>query len=290
MKRVWILLLIGCGGKPSVAPPTGDCVPPADAAEGLLPYCVQTERGAMQTEATYIAGVVSCEIAGVTQASAALEAQAIAARTYLYRYLLRRGDAAVVPIGPRFQCWRAPRSAREVEAATRTADLVLHYDGTPITGNYVSGAAKLRADCTAQSPRANGYREATWDRVRERYVEARDARRRRPFSGVSWTEVVVTRNEGRSGDDVVGTPMAGEGDQNRGAFGQYAAICLAGRGYDTAAILAYFYGADISISSDLGGPGGHAPLPELEIPGFDGDDADLLPAKPEGDEPLGEAG
>src|SRR5688572_10641831 len=84
-----------------------------------LPAVVFTDRGFMLTEDEYLPGVVDCEIAHYTESPAALEAQAIAARTYLARHLSLRGALAVVPIGPHFQCWRQPvhdRSRAAVEA------------------------------------------------------------------------------------------------------------------------------------------------------------------------------
>src|SRR5688572_22094244 len=62
-----------------------------------LPPVVVTDWGLMDTEREYLPGVVDCEIAHYTSNQAALQAQAIAARTYLARYLSVRGVAARVP-------------------------------------------------------------------------------------------------------------------------------------------------------------------------------------------------
>ncbi len=249
------LLLAACGGAPPTAFVTlGECRsmhPPRP--ESPLPGCIDTERGIMPVEDVYIAGVVQCELAPLTDAHAALEALAVLARTYLGRYLERRGPDAEVPIGPRFQCWAPPERTRAQDAARHTAGTVLHVDGRLIDANYVSGARKLSIDCQPKPPKAQGYSGyASWDAMRREYLRRRRARIRARFGGVSWTEVVVTRNEGRRGAAVQHTPMAPKRATNRGAFAQYAAVCLAENlGYETADILRYFYGDDIGFSRPL---------------------------------------
>lgn len=247
--------LLGCGGPPPTDFITlGECraMHPA-RPESPLPGCVDTERGIMPTEAVYVAGVVQCELAPLTDAHAALEALAVTARTYLGRYLQRRGPDATVPIGPRFQCWSPPERTRAQDAARHTAGTVLTVDGALIDANYVSGARKLSIDCEPQPPEAQGYRGyASWDAMKAEYLRRRRARIRARFGGVSWTEVVVTRNEGRRAAAVQPTPMAPARPTNRGAFAQYAAVCLAENlGYETADILRYFYGDDIGFSRPL---------------------------------------
>lgn len=250
-----LALLAGCGSAPpSTFITLGECRamhPPHPASP--LPGCIDTERGIMPLEETYIAGVVQCEMAGLTDADAALEALAITARTYLGRYLERTDPDREVPIGPRFQCWKPPLHPRAVGAAIHTRGTVLHVDGALIDANYVSGARKLSIDCKPLSPREQGYADyASWDTMRAEYLRRRRARVRARFGGVSWTEVVVTRNEGRRGEAVQGTPMAPKRATNRGAFAQYAAVCLAENlGYETADILRYFYGDDIGFSRPL---------------------------------------
>ena len=244
------LALCGCGSRP-VAP---GCVEPAERTT-LLPSCIETERGRMSVEAKYVPGVVECELGASTE-GAALEAQAIAARTYLAGHLERRGEDAGIPIGSHFQCWRAPKSERVVDAARYTADLVMLHGEALVTANYVAGARTLAIDCSAGTPAENGYDEdATWDSMREAYLKARRTRSPRLFGGSAWTEVVVTRNEGRSGDEVERTPMAGDHAHNRGAMSQNAAVCLArDAGYEVHDILRYFYGDDIELSGPLPAP------------------------------------
>ena len=61
------------------------------AADRLMPACVDTVRGAMEVEREYLPGVLECEVGGFRKTPAALEAQAIVARTYLLAHLTRQG-------------------------------------------------------------------------------------------------------------------------------------------------------------------------------------------------------
>lgn len=247
-------VLIGCGGPPVRYDLLGDCTDETEPSPGdHVPPCIKTAEGIMAVESTYIAGVVQCELAGLTSVGAALEAQAIAARTYLAGFLARRGPDAEVPIGPRFQCWRSPTHARSRSAAVHTAGVVMLTDAALINSNYVSGARRMTFDCKPKSPAANGYDGyRSWAQMRKVDRARRDRGDRTRFKGYSWTEIWVTRNEGRSGDAVQPTPMAPKRKTNRGAFGQYAAVCLAeNMGYETADILRYFFGDDVGFSRPL---------------------------------------
>ena len=285
---VWLLLpallMIGCGSgrrQSSASVATLDACIAKESTPGevrLLPACVATAKGVMVTDSEYIAGVVDCELGWFARSPAALMAQAVAARTYLAAFLDRKGEKATVPIGPHFQCWRPTAHARSRQAALATSDTVMYFGREIINGNYVAGARQLNEDCTADIPEKSGYDYASWNTMRRRYMQARERGKRRPFKGVYWTELLITRNEGRSGEAVEGTPFASPGPKNRGALGQYAASCLADSGYDTEKILRYFYGEDVAVSLPLpdaqppkrvtpqpGAPLEEA-LPELEIP------------------------
>jgi hypothetical protein len=207
-----------------------------------LPATVLTDQGRMRVEEEYLPGVVDCEIAHYTRSMAALEAQAIAARTYLARHLEARGRDARVPIGPHFQCWRRPIHARSRRAVERTQGVVLRHRGALINANYASGAHRLRDDCTPRPPREHGYAHPSWDAMRAAW------RRGQRFRSFPWTEVFVTDNRGRRGAEVVPTLQAGRHPTNRGALGQYAAICLAERqGLRAPEILRVFYGEDVDL-------------------------------------------
>lgn len=247
------LLAAGCGG-PRNGVTLEDCLTrhAVRPRTTFLPACVLTARGAMPVESEYLPGVLQCEVAGVIDQPAALEAQAIAARTYLAAWLERRGEDAVVPLGPSFQCWRPPRSPAAFAAVRRTADIVAHHDATLISANYAAGTRRLRADCTPRPPADSGYAFESWEAMRDHFVAERDRGRRPRYGGTDWTEILVTRNEGRSGAEVRPTPMGRPVPWNRGALGQWAARCLAeAAGYDTLAILRYFYGADVRLSAPL---------------------------------------
>ena len=177
-----------------------------------------------------------------------MEAQAIAARTYLARFLERTEGKKVIPIGPRFQCWKKTSDPRFRSVARSTAGQVLRYQGILVTGNYVSGTHKLTPGCEPRPPRDVKYESDDWDEMLVRYKKGRKEKGRTIFSGTAWTEIFVTRNEGKQRSNVSPSPIAGPVRFNRGALGQNAAVCLANNlGYETIDILKYFYGEDIAL-------------------------------------------
>jgi Stage II sporulation protein len=208
-----------------------------------LPVEVTTALGKMNLEGEYLPGVVDCEIAYFTEDADALGAQAIAARTYVARFLALRGADATVPIGPHFQCWRPVVYERSREAVDRTRGMVIRHDGTLITGNYAAGARARNAKCEPLSPKLHGLPHATWTGVKRAYEKGTR------FAGAYWTEIFVTSNAGRRGRDVTATTLGSNTPENRGGLGQHAAICLAERwGATTEKILRHFYGEDIVVS------------------------------------------
>lgn len=215
----------------------------------FLPACVDTTRGAMLVEAEYLAGVVECELGNFVDAPAALEAQAVAARTYLAIFLQERGEDAVVPLGPSFQCWTAPARPSSIAAARATTDVVMHHRMRLISANYAAGTRRLDAECAPHPPEDSGYDFETWDAMRADFREARAEGRWPRYGGTDWTEVLVTRNAGRSAQDVEPTALAHPVPHNRGALGQNTARCLARAGHDAVSILRYFYGEDVRFSS-----------------------------------------
>ncbi len=154
----------------------------------------------------------------------ALEAQVIAARTYLLRHM--RDDPALgtpnkpVVNGESFQAYAATANAGCVQASNATRGVVALYQGELIVANYVAGAL-VRTD-------GNLGKDLT------------------------HTERFVTYNEGRSGSDVIPAPKPialPERTDNRGCMGQNRADYLARNGYPTDEILRYFYGADLTLTS-----------------------------------------
>jgi hypothetical protein len=215
---------------------------PRPFSTAAIPPIVFTDRGVMRVEEEYIPGVVDCELAPFTEERAALEAQAIAARTYLARYLAVKSPLARVPIGSHFQCWRLAAHRRSLDAARATRGLIVRWNGQPISGNYVAGASLLDDKCEPRPPTAFGYRHATWEALLADYKKGTR------FPDWAWTEIFVTRNHARRGADVRSTAIGSWGPPNRGALGQHASICLARSGKPRDEILRTFYGADATIS------------------------------------------
>ena len=266
-----LIFTTGCGSTPvprahvqqklpvqSVERPRLPALPELDSDADIsqwLPECVQTPHGCLALDEEYIAGVIQCEIAGVTNSGAALEAQAIAARTYLAAYGSRKGTSDLMNITARFQCWKKPKSERALLAATSTSGIIMLKTGLPINANYVSGTRHLSYDCQPKPPSESGYGYESWSEMRAEYQARRRARKRAGFKGTDWTEVVVTRNEGNTGHNVNRTPMHGQTKRNRGALSQRTAICLAENlGYETLDILRYFYGDDFDLSAPIPAP------------------------------------
>ena len=211
---------------------------------------MNTQAGCLALEDVYIAGVVECELGGLTNSAAALEAQAIAARTFVTRYLHKHGFDTVVRTTPHFQCWRRPKRARSVKVARATAGNVMLWNGKLIIANYVAGTRKLDGECRPKNPSASGYPFASWsDALTEK------KKRRGPPGGVGgtdWTQIYVTYNEGRYGDGITQSAIASFIPKNRGALSQNGAKCLGEKkGYETREILKYFYGDDIVLTRPL---------------------------------------
>ncbi|MEE2787226.1 MAG: SpoIID/LytB domain-containing protein [Myxococcota bacterium] len=219
---------------------------PTNVLNGALPGCVKTKHGCLRLEEEYIAGVIDCELGGLTNAAAALEAQAIAARTYLASHLSRRGLDQSVRTSARFQCWRRPKRRQSILAAQATAGLLISWRGDLISANYVAGTRKLSNRCTPKPPKSSGYPYERWPALLAARNGSQDVRR--GLTGTDWTEIYVTRNEGRRGNLVRHTPIGLNVTYNRGALSQNGAMCLATRrGFETIDILKYYYGEDIQL-------------------------------------------
>lgn len=218
----------------------------------LLPDCVNTPSGCLKLDDEYIAGVVQCEVAGITDAGAALEAQAIAARTYLASYYYRHPKGGKVDVTARFQCWRQPKTVRVLEAARATRGIIMLSGRSPLYSNYVAGTKHLSFDCKPSLPSVSDYAYQDWQSMRSEYRRRRANKERRRFKGTDWTELFVTRNEGREKGAIEPTVMSRPGTRNHGALSQRAAICLAENlGYETLQILKYFYGESFSLSAAI---------------------------------------
>ncbi|MFZ4735634.1 MAG: SpoIID/LytB domain-containing protein [Bradymonadia bacterium] len=259
MKRAapWLAAtgLLGCDGRPEVPVLDG---PWARRLSALEAYCEAEVDGTgkVDVESVYLPAVVACENGNAD--FAALQAQAVAARSYLYYKLDRSGRIGDGQGDQVFTCNRPPGEAHR-EAVRTTAGQVLMYADAPIAAFYVAGAIPSTDDC----------RPAPGDRD--------------PTSTERW----VTYNEGRSADEVVQTELGFVDPRNfanRGCKSQNGANCLSERGYAWEQIVRFYYGEDIGLLR-TDGPcvPSVEPLPDAAPPP---PPQDAAPALPEDAEPL----
>lgn len=198
---------------------------------------IYTEDGWWQLDDAYVPAVVAAEI-GASHPEA-MRAQAIAARTYVLR-ALRDDPKLGTPEKPirsseSFQVYDKGKASKDASdrallASWTTAGIVMRWSGRLIIANYVAGAR-----WTGKAQLGEDY---------------------------SSTEKWVTYNEGKSGKDVKPSPLSLKTrSDNRGCMSQNGAMWLAEHGHSHAAILRYFYGADIEIGPlvSLAQPPGPAP-------------------------------
>jgi hypothetical protein len=176
-----------------------------------------TKDGPVDLE-DYVAAVVTAE--NGTAAVPAVQAQAVAARTYVLRAM--RDDPALgtakkpISSSERFQVYAPHAGQRATQATKDTAGIVCRYMGELIICNYVAGALWSAAGKTAEDP--------------------------------THTEKFVTYNDGKTGADVKPSPISNKSrPDNRGCKSQNGADWLGRHGYEYPAILRYFYGADLEI-------------------------------------------
>lgn len=231
--------------------------PGAAQENTVLPSRVLTPVGWMSTEEHYLPGVVHAELGWFTRDQQALGAQAVAARSYVLRFLNRAGMTARLPaLGPTFQAWTARYSATSKSAVLATRGQVMTYKGLVIYANYASGAWPLQSDGNPYD--ASRYRYTrSWEWIRDAYIKKNKGQipystwrtyvlDRNPWA---WTQILVTNNEGKSGADVESTIHNRADDRNRGGLGQYRTFFLATTlGYSHERILRSFYGDDVRIA------------------------------------------
>jgi hypothetical protein len=214
-----LLVLTGCGANPDSGNGAEDDFV-ADRS-GSLATRVRVSGRVVDVESDYLPKVVMCENPDAPYE--ALKAQAIASRSFLF-FRTQGSSTPSIRNGQADQVYTCPanRNGALVTAAVRqavadTRGMYMTYNGRIITSNFVSGAN-------------------------------RDSQCRRG-SDPTGTEPYVTVNVNRSGTSVVGTSMESRGDpDNRGCLGQLLANCLASvNGLDAAALLQYFYGADVVV-------------------------------------------
>ncbi|MBE7448318.1 MAG: hypothetical protein HS111_05370 [Kofleriaceae bacterium] len=222
-------------------------------SQALDAYCTATVNTAggpvmVDVETDYLPRVVNCENGAADQA--ALEAQAVAARSYLYYRLDRTGDIGDGQQDQVYTCGRTP-GPQHAQAVAATAGLVLRYPpataATQVAAFYVAGAFPT-ADCTGGA------------------------------SDPTNTERYVTYNEGRSGTDVIQTTLgfvSPSNHANRGCMSQNGADCLSEQGRTFEQILRYYYGEDIVLERAVGPCVPALPSGDAGLDAGDGDLDDL---------------
>lgn len=189
-------------------------VGPAAAPQGIW---LVTADGWMELE-DYVARV--CTRENGAAAFEALKAQAVAARTYVLRAMRDEGPigtpAKPIPNSQEFQAYSSVASPGCAAATGQTRGLVARWAGNLIVANYVAGA-KLKDDGTLGD-----------DPTR--------------------TEKWVTYNRGRTGPQVMPTPLSRvDRRDNRGCMSQNGADWMARRGVDFVGILRFYYGDDLFL-------------------------------------------
>jgi MYXO-CTERM domain-containing protein len=229
----WILALAlaGCAVDD---PSLGESVHALDA------YCEATVigTGVLDVENDYLPQVIACENGAASDE--ALQAQAVAARTFLYYKLASAGQIGDGQGDQVYTCSN-PAGDRHRAAAAATSGQVLRYGGITIAAFYVAGALQDGPDCRGGSNDPTG------------------------------TEHYVTYNEGRSGGDIEQTTLGWvdpANTANRGCQSQNGAHCLSNEGWDHEAILRFYYGEDINLVTAEGPcvEGGEDPPPDDDPP------------------------
>jgi Stage II sporulation protein len=210
-------------GKKAPAPAVAPAVHPTPAAvaknDVVVPEKVLTEEGWLRFEEEYLPRVVTGENGRAHPE--ALKAQAIASRTYVLRAM--RDDAKLGRTTPlvnsqKFQVFAKKASPQCVDAVNATRGMVAKHGGRLIIANYVAGAIW-----------SNGV----------------------PGADPTKTEKWVTYNDGKRGALVSPTKLSSvKRADNRGCMSQNGADWLARNGKTFEAILRFFYGADLEISSN----------------------------------------
>ncbi|MCA9530839.1 MAG: hypothetical protein KC543_11935 [Myxococcales bacterium] len=209
---------------------TAGCLRTVPSRYRALPHAAGTAycsayvegSGVVDVERDYLPRVLACE--NHAAGPEALRAQAIAARSYLYYELERRGSITDGETDQVYTCGRSPTPAI-YDAVRATAGVVARYRGEIVATFYVAGATQVSPSCA------------------------------QPVSDRTTTERYVTYNLGRSGDAVIQSPLGyinPANVQNRGAMSQNGANCLADSGWRAADILRFYYGTDLTLTRALG--------------------------------------
>ena len=181
---------------------------------------VHTDRGLIKVdlESYYLPRVVACEHGGAAT-DAALEALAVAARTYAYYKVLIEKRALEDSEGDQVYSCNNPPTERVRRAVENTRGKILTHNGQLVAAFYVRGSRSSDPSCSPQPEQAD------------------------------WTEEHVTYNENKSGSAVAPSSLGhSQSPHNRGCLSQLGSDCLAQRNnYNYQKILRYYYGSDVTL-------------------------------------------
>ncbi|MCP4501445.1 MAG: hypothetical protein GY822_15910 [Deltaproteobacteria bacterium] len=195
--------------------------------------------GILDIESDYLPHVITCENGAAD--FAALQAQAVAARSYAY-YKIDRGEAIADGTSDQVYSCAASPSAAAIAAVSSTAGEVLRYHDTQVAAFYVAGAIPSDANSCLAAATDDDY---------------------------SSTEHFVTSNWGRAGSGLLQTTLGWVHEENwanRGCKSQNGAHCLAEAAWGYEDILLFYYGMDIVREQTEG-----VCAPPLELPHGCGD-------------------
>jgi len=174
--------------------------------------------GIVDMETDYLPHVITCENGAAD--FAALQAQAVAARSYAY-YKIGRGEPIADGTSDQVYSCGAEPTQLALDAVASTAGEVLRYHDTQVAAFYVAGAVPSDVDACIAVAGDNDY---------------------------SSTEHYVTNNWGRAGAGLEQTTLGWVHEENwanRGCKSQNGAHCLAEAGWGYEDILLFYYGMDI---------------------------------------------
>lgn len=209
-------------------------LPPA-LALSALPVALEDAQvegiGAVPIESDYLPRVVACENGAAEPA--ALVAQAIAARSYLYYELGRTGMIDDGPSAQVYSCGREPED-QHYAAVEESRHEVLSFADEVIAAFHVAGAVPSDSSCVASTTDLDP----------------------------TGTERYVTYNKGRRGLEIEQTSLGfidPNNLANRGCMSQNGSRCLARGAASAELILRFYYGEDIQLQTldgaALGAPG-----------------------------------
>jgi len=227
VKRLWLALALlpGCTSQlASTEACDGDC---NDATPQAICQAEVDGKGVVAVEEIYVPQVIACENRNAPPA--AMRAQAIAVRSFLYQTLDVAGKIGDGTNAQVFSCTDSATGQPVVPnedhkaAAAATAGQILMHQGHLVAGFFAAGAQQVGPTCTGGT------------------------------SDPTSTEYAITYNQGKRGADVSPSALGhAENPANRGAMSQNGANCLADNAWTTDQILRFYYGEDIEVVQTAG--------------------------------------